>query len=69
MEKLINDVETKLIKVTDDIIMLRDKGYVPNTEKYIQLSLGFFFKKIFEHSGLFTNNQLDNIKRIYNKVF
>ena len=49
--------------------MLRNIGYVPNAKKYVQLSCGLFITKVFTNSDLFTDDQLRNINRIYNKLF
>lgn len=67
--ELLKDLDSKLSKVTDDIIMLRNVGYIPNAKKYIQLSWGLFITKVFTNSDLFTDDQLRNINRIYNKLF
>lgn len=67
--ELLKDLDSKLSKVTDDIIMLRNVGYIPSAKKYMQLSCGLFIAKTFINNDLFTDDQRRNINRIYNKLF
>ena len=67
-KNIITDLESKELSIVNTAVVLASQGYVVNRAKYIKLDLASIILNAFENIDIFSEEQQNNIERLYNKV-
>ena len=65
---ILDDLERKVISIINTSIALASQGYLVNKSKYIRLDWSSILLHAFENIDIFSEEQQNNIERLYNKV-
>ena len=67
-KNIIDDLESKAMSIVNTSIVLASQGYLVNKSKYIRLDWSSILLHAFENIDIFSEEQQNNIERLYNKV-
>lgn len=67
-KSILDDLEGKVISIINTSIALASQGYLVNKSKYIRLDWSSILLHAFENIDIFSEEQQNNIERLYNKV-
>ena len=67
-QNITDDLESKVISIVNTSIALASQGYLVNKSKYIRLDWSSILLHAFENIDIFSEEQQNNIERLYNKV-
>lgn len=67
-KNILDDLESKTISIVNTSIALVSQGYLVNKSKYIRLDWSSILLHAFENIDIFSEEQQNNIERLYNKV-
>lgn len=67
-KNILDDLESKAISIVNTSIVLASQGYLVNKSKYIRLDWSSILLHAFENIDIFSEEQQNNIERLYNKV-
>lgn len=67
-KNILDDLESKAISIVNTSIALVSQGYLVNKSKYIRLDWSSILLHAFENIDIFSEEQQNNIERLYNKV-
>ena len=65
---ILDNLEGKVINIVDVSMTLASQGYLVNKSKYIRLDWSSILLHAFENIDIFSEEQQNNIERLYNKV-
>lgn len=67
-KNILDDLESKAMSIVNTSIVLVSQGYLVNKSKYIRLDWSSILLHAFENIDIFSEEQQNNIERLYNKV-
>lgn len=67
-KNILDNLESKAMSIVNTSIALASQGYLVNKSKYIRLDWSSIFLHAFENIDIFSEEQQNNIERLYNKV-
>lgn len=67
-KNILDDLESKAMNIVNTSITLVSQGYLVNKSKYIRLDWSSILLHAFENIDIFSEEQQNNIERLYNKV-
>ena len=67
-KNILDDLESKAMNIVNTSIALVSQGYLVNKSKYIRLDWASILLHAFENIDIFSEEQQNNIERLYNKV-
>ena len=67
-KSIIIDLESKELNIVNTVVVLASQGYLVNKSKYIRLDWSSILLHAFENIDIFSEEQQNNIERLYNKV-
>ena len=67
-KNILDDLESKAMSIVNTSIVLASQGYLVNKSKYIRLNWSSILLHAFENIDIFSEEQQNNIERLYNKV-
>ena len=67
-KNILDDLESKAMSIVKTSIALDSQGYLVNQTKYIRLNWSSILLHAFENIDIFSEEQQNNIERLYNKV-
>ena len=67
-KNILDDLESKAMNIVNTSIALVSQGYLDNKSKYIRLDWSSILLHAFENIDIFSEEQQNNIERLYNKV-
>ena len=67
-KNILDNLESKAMNIVNTSIALTSQGYLVNKSKYIRLDWSSILLHAFENIDIFSEEQQNNIERLYNKV-
>ena len=67
-KNILDDLESKAMSIVNTSIALASQGYLVNKSKYIRLDWSSILLHAFKNIDIFSEEQQNNIERLYNKV-